>query len=374
MGKVPAPNYIWSPSPNYSAGRQGTPVRKRTFHHVVGSASSAVTKFANSASQTSAHFIVGADRIYCCVDTDNTAWTNGNRVSNLESVTVEHEGDWRNGFRDERVINNSVKLHAWLLDADLYPTSTCNRHRDVAQTACPCDLPVEEIDQKAHALKESYYAPAAPITPEWLANRKTFSPKHMFTQIDGVRMWRLDSTSTPADTRTWPQNADISIAAETTVAGVKYYISEYSTNSNIAAGFKASELADTPYTPPKPSPEVPEWIAHLEDIPNVKMWANKQTFLYDLNTGKPVDGSTVYAAFSTVDDVSAKTVVAGKAYYLTEYSFARRIGRGFLASDLSLTDPTPVIPKEPTVPLSAIEALFAAISKLFSEFIAKWKT
>lgn len=134
-------------SPNYTEGRQGTPVRHITFHHVVGSAQSAINRFLNPAQQVSAHFIVAPDRVICMVNTDDTAWCNGNWSSNLESVTIEHEGDWRNGFRNEATINNSARLVAWL--RTLYPTATPTRHRDIIATACPGDLPVEEIWNKA---------------------------------------------------------------------------------------------------------------------------------------------------------------------------------------------------------------------------------
>lgn len=146
-------------SPNYTPGRAGTPVRHITFHHVVGSAESAISKFQSSASETSAHFVVGHDKVYCCVNTDDTAWTNGNWASNLESVTIEHEGDWRNGFRDDRVIAQSVKLVAWL--RSLYPNATPLRHRDISATACPGDLPVEEIWNKAFNVLN----PPAPTPP-----------------------------------------------------------------------------------------------------------------------------------------------------------------------------------------------------------------
>lgn len=135
------------PSPNYSPGRSGQPVRHITFHHVVGPASSALARFDNPDNQVSAHFVVGANDIWCCVNTDDTAWCNGNWQSNLESVTIEHEGDWRNGFRSDAVINNSARLVAWL--RTLYPTASPMRHRQVIATACPGDLPVEEIWAKA---------------------------------------------------------------------------------------------------------------------------------------------------------------------------------------------------------------------------------
>lgn len=134
-------------SPNKTIGRQGKSVRRITFHHTAATALSAVQKFLNPSSGTSAHFVVAPDKIYCCVDTDDTAWTNGNWASNLESVTIEHHGDWRNGYYNQGVIDQSAILVAWL--RSLYPNATPNRHRDVVGTICPGDFPVEVVWNKA---------------------------------------------------------------------------------------------------------------------------------------------------------------------------------------------------------------------------------
>lgn len=379
MGKVPMPQLVWIPSPNYTAGRQGKPIRKRTFHHVVGSADSAKNKFLIKGG-ISSHFIIGASVIYCMVDTNNTAYTNGNWASNLESVTMEHEGDWRNGFRSEAVINNSVRLNAWLLD--LYPSTTFNRHREVATngTVCPSDLPVEEIEQKARALRDSYYAPTPPPTPEWLKNRKPLTQSVMYAQVDGIRLWNLADTSKPSDTRTFARNTDFAIAGETTVGGVKYYITVYSMKNSVGAGFKASELGATPWTPPPPPTDTrPEWQKNLVDIPNRPMWATRQTQLIDLTTGRPVDGVAPFAQFAKLDDVSAQTVVGDKSFYLTEYSFSKKIGKGFTASDLSMTDPTPVVPPPVVTPpvvdpdRNAIIAFLTMLRDLITNFLGKFK-
>lgn len=254
---VPQPNLIWVPSPNYTEGRQGNSVQNITFHHACSSAESAVSWLANTASQVSAHFVVAPDKIYCMVDTDNTAWTNGNWASNLISVTIEHAGTWLNGFRDEGVIAQSVILNAWLID--LYPNATPNRHRDVCATECPGDFPVEEVWQKAQALRQSIINPApapAPVVvvPEWLKNRV---PQVCTKYIakDGVQLLDL-TTLKAADARVFTQNMKIDVGSKTTVSGKDYFITVYSTGKNIAAGYLGTDLLDQPYSPPIPEPEV----------------------------------------------------------------------------------------------------------------------
>lgn len=250
----PEPNLIniAANGANFMFGRNGTPVRKITYHHVVGPASSAVAKFQQPI-QVSAHFVVDTDKIYCMVNTDDTAYCNGNWASNLESVTIEHAGTWLNGFRDEGVIEQSAKLTAWL--RSLYPNATPNRHRDVMATQCPGDLPVEEIWARASDLLD----PPAPVPapapqPEWLVNRKTFT-KTLYVQVAGARLWNLNDPSQPADTRQFPVNTQIDVGSKTTVGGKDYYITVYSTGKNLSVGYKAEELADKPYSAPvQPTP------------------------------------------------------------------------------------------------------------------------
>lgn len=254
----PQPNLIWIPAnnANFMVGRNGTPVRKIAFHHVVGTAESAVSKFQQPV-QVSAHFIVGHDRIYCMVDTDDTAYCNGNWASNLESVCIEHEGTWLNGFRDEGVIANSANLVAWL--RSLYPSASPIRHRDVMATQCPGDLPVEEIWNRATTLLNPP-APTPPPQAEWLTNRKTY-PKTMYVQVANTQLWNLNNPSVPADGRVFPVNTQISIGSKTTVGAQTFYITEYSTGKNIAAGYREADLSVTPYSqpqqPPAPGPVVP---------------------------------------------------------------------------------------------------------------------
>lgn len=264
-------------SPNYSEGRQGTPVRRIAFHHVVGSAASAVSKFRNAASQTSAHFVVGASKVYCCVDTDNTAWTNGNWASNLESVTIEHEGDWRNGFRDENVLNNSARLVAWL--RTLYPSATPIRHRDVAQTACPGDLPVEEIWNRATNILNPPKPPAPVVLP---AAKLTITDTTTKTVelVKDSQLWDLSFTTWAAAKSVKPlakgERVEINATASHPLGGI-YYIQNYSPAQGINLGVNVKDAqvyvappvvtppVEPPVTPPvtPPTQSLKDWVLAL---------------------------------------------------------------------------------------------------------------
>lgn len=261
----PQPDLQWIPAnaANFMVGRQGTPIRKVTYHHIVGSAASAISKF-QQASQVSAHFIVAPNAIYCMVDTDDTAYCNANWPSNLESVTIEHEGTWLNGFRNEDTINNSARLTAWL--RTLYPSATPNRHRDVYATACPGDLPVEEIWNKASLLLNPP-APLPPPQPEWLKNRTPLVTTK-YANKGNIQLWNLTNPGQPADARTFPLNTKFDIGSQTSVGGQNYFITVYSTGKNVPAGYKASDLSDAPYVEPLP-PVTPPPVVEPPKPPTV---------------------------------------------------------------------------------------------------------
>lgn len=239
-------------SPNYTEGRFGTPVRRIAFHHVVGTAASAVSKFKNSASQTSSHFVVASNKIYCCVDTDNTAWTNGNWDSNLESVTIEHEGDWRFGFRDDGVINQSAILVAWL--RTLYPNATPIRHRDVFSTACPGDLPVEEIWNRATQILNPP-KPPAPITPPAAKLTINDVQNRLVVTTRDASLWDLSFTSwdQAKSIKTLPKGTELEISAIAThPLGGQYYLTEYSYAKGINNGVNVKDCTEKIVEPPAP--------------------------------------------------------------------------------------------------------------------------
>lgn len=249
-------------SPNYSPGRQGTPVRRIAFHHCVGTAESAVAKFANSASQTSSHFVVAPNKVYCCVDTDNTAWTNGNWGSNLESVTIEHAGTWLNGFRDEGVINQSARLVAWL--RTLYPDATPIRHRNVAQTACPGDLPVEEIWNKATEILNPPKPPAPAVPPATPIQINDIQNRIVITNKD-ANLWDLNfnSWAEAKSVKVIPKGTEVEISAIAKhPLGSSYYMTEYSFSKGIKNGINVADCTDKvvvvpPVVPPVDPPVVP---------------------------------------------------------------------------------------------------------------------
>lgn len=83
----------WKGSPNYTAGRSGHRIDHITLHIMAGYLAGTDATFANPAVQTSAHYGIGADgSIHQYVDEKNTAWADGNALSNATGISIEHEG------------------------------------------------------------------------------------------------------------------------------------------------------------------------------------------------------------------------------------------------------------------------------------------
>lgn len=267
---------------NYTQGRNGTPVRKITFHHAVGPLSSIYPTFSNPSRQSSSHFGVGATEIQQYVRLEDTAWTNGNWNSNLESITIEHEGDWRNGFWSEEVINNSAKLVAWL--RTVFPGVTFNRHREVSSgyTLCPADLPVEEIWNRASAIMKDQEAPANP-TPQVNLQLTDIVNRKMVLNKD-ANLWDLTFTTwqTAKSVKTLAKGTQIEVSATARhPLGGLYYLTEYSFSKGVMNGFNSvdcDEIPTPPVPPTPPTPPTPPVPPTPDPYPNwfiqfwVKLW------------------------------------------------------------------------------------------------------
>lgn len=378
MGKVPAPSIQWRGAHpnNFTVGRQGTARDGRnSFHHVVGSAESAVVVFNQSGRGASSHLVI-TDRedvqAFQCVNFNDTAWCDGNWESNLRTISMEHHGDWRNGYNNPRVLENSAWIVAWLREN--YGVTRAIRHRDVSlkSTQCPADLPVEAIWNRSTEIIRQWNQPVTPPTPEWLRNRREIPQKTVYAQAAGFFLRNLNDPSQAADARRFPLNQNFLIKGITSVGGQEYYQTVSSFDANIAGGLKVSEVADTPWAPPvvePPKPTTPAWADSVVDDENRTLYVLRATPLIDLENGHPVmkDGKEVwYSAGDIIENISAHTIVAEVTYQLTEYSFGEvKAGKwqnanGIKSSDLT-TDPeacpvgTPANPSNPPEPVDPPE-------------------
>lgn len=148
------PGAIWKPAAvgNYEVGRHGYGVTRITFHHIVGDAPGAISRFQTGGVGVSAHYVIGSNgQIYQMVDEANTSYCDGNYDSNLRTISIEHAGGVASVPYTDAMYAASAKLVAYLIKK--YPTIIeFKRHRDVIDktrypggTACPGTLNVEGI-------------------------------------------------------------------------------------------------------------------------------------------------------------------------------------------------------------------------------------
>ena len=133
---------------NYSNGRDGHKIRKITIHHMTGvlSAEECGNIFQGSR-KASAHYGVGKNgEIGQYVDETNTAWADGNWISNCESVTIETSnsstgGEWP---VSDITLNSLIKLVADIAKRNnlgkLVKGQNLTWHQMYSATACPRNL------------------------------------------------------------------------------------------------------------------------------------------------------------------------------------------------------------------------------------------
>lgn len=133
---------------NYSNGRDGHKIRKITIHHMAGvlSAEQCGNIFQGNR-KASAHYGVGKDgKIGQYVDETNTAWADGNWISNCESVTIETSNSSTGGNWpvSDITLNSLIKLVADIAKRNnlgkLVKGKNLTWHQMYASTACPRSL------------------------------------------------------------------------------------------------------------------------------------------------------------------------------------------------------------------------------------------
>jgi N-acetylmuramoyl-L-alanine amidase CwlA len=257
----------WYPahSSNQTAGRGGNPVDRITIHHTAANNTTLRYLWADPARNGSSHFFVSDKVIEQYVDLNNTAWTNGNFASNQRAITIEVNGDWRNGYYNQGCLNNLQKLLVELRRH--FPTARLTYHMDesLSSTLCPADLKHKgyalTVWNNAWAILNPTPPPVNPIT------YKAITPKQVILTRD-ANLWNFNFTkwSDAKSVGSYPAGHVIDVVAEATnQLGGKYLMTAYSYNNGAIRatnGFNTADVKDykPPVIPepPKPEPEVPQ--------------------------------------------------------------------------------------------------------------------
>lgn len=160
---------IWKGSPNHYTGRQGYTVTHITLHIMVGYLAGTDATFANSASQSSAHYGIGADgTIHQYVSERDGSYSDANYMSNCSTISIEHEGGMSGAVCTQACIDASARLcadiarrYGWKKLWHDGLRGNVWLHREIPGTdhaACPDlapnGLPFQQVIDKANNLLE----------------------------------------------------------------------------------------------------------------------------------------------------------------------------------------------------------------------------
>lgn len=269
----------WYPahSSNQTAGRGGNSVDRITIHHTAANNTTLRYLWADPARNGSSHFFVSDKAIEQYVDTDNTAWTNGNFASNQKAITIEVNGDWRNGYYNQGALNN---LQSLLVEIRRnYPTTRITYHMDesLSKTLCPADL-----KHKGYALQvwnnaTAILQPKPPTVTSIIY--KAITPKKVMLTRD-ANLWNFNFTKwTDAKAiGSYPKGHVVDVVAEATNAlGAKYYMTAYSYNNGAIRATNGFNVADVKNyvepvipKPPEPEPVNPPVVPTPPPVPPVE--------------------------------------------------------------------------------------------------------
>lgn len=253
--------YPAAPS-NQTAGRGGYSLKYFTVHHSAGWEQTLRYLWADPNRNGSSHFYVSGTVREQYVDTNNTAWCNGNWISNCESVSCETRGDWRNGYYDQATLNNLTEVMYQCLK--LYPGLQLTYHMDVSSTntLCPADLKLKgyaaQCWQNAKNRIAVEQAAANPATP---VNLRIDIPDKKVILIRDSNLWDMSFTSfsNAKAVAALPKGTVIDVAGvyDHPLSKSDYYLSNYSWNKGLNNGINRADCEDyvEPAPVPVPTPE-----------------------------------------------------------------------------------------------------------------------
>lgn len=373
---------------NYSKGRSSNPVRYVTIHHSAGWEATLRYLWADPNRNGSSHFWVGnkPGQIEQYVDTDDTAWTNGNWQSNLQSITIEVRGDWR-GYYDQQTLNNLELLLQQIRKN--YPHADIQYHKDVSDkiTLCPADLKDKGYARSVWDRVTSWLNPPKPPAPS--ITYKKITPKRI-KLIRAANLWNFNFTdwSKAQAVKSYGAGEVVDVVAIAKNAlGGEYYMTAYSYNDGAIRqtnGFNVKDCED--YVPVITLPPTVEekWEAMS---PARKMVTVYDLHVIDLDTMKPV--GDLIKADTPIDLVEKKTVKAGVVYVRSKW--ARDNGKNWGIRLDQMEEVKPDVPREPvpeppidvdpTTPgqgdvvdrLNALEAIVKKIVDFLSSIFSNFK-
>ncbi len=350
---------------NYQAGRGGRSIKYFTVHHTAGFESTLRYLWANANRGASSTFFAGQGYYEQYVDTNDTPYTNGNFVSNQESITCETRGDWR-GYYDQSTLDTLQELMYQCLK--VYPNLILTFHQDVSSvfTECPADLKNRGYanavwnNAKARIARENSPTPTPTPTPSPAITYEKITPKRVEVTKSLANLWDFNFREW-ADARAIKafnlgELIDV-VAIATNARGGRYYMTAYSYNDgNIRStyGINVADVKDYVAPTPIPVPETPTTPAIVfVPLENPrKLRTGRDLRVIDLTTKTEI--GDVIKAGTDVDIVDKTTLTDNKLYFRSKWAQANSKLWGLPADSLVELPTAPEVPVEP-VPETPID-------------------
>lgn len=217
----------------------------------------------------------------------------------------------------------------------------------------------KELAQGFRAANVKEYV-EVPAVAEWIRNLKDITDvKLSVLPAGGTRVINLINLQ-PVNDTIIPKGTQVDIAKETTVGGVKFLISSYSANGNIANGILASDLG-TPVTPPVE--EKPEWLKNLKDIEDKDFWTRSETPVLNIENGDVLERLPI----NTKVRVTHATEILHKDLLVLEGG--KKVIESVYLSDTPIKNPTDDLEQR----VSGLEKLVAYVVQFLKNLFSGFK-
>lgn len=295
------------------------------------------------------HFrIDNSGRIYRARPLDKILYHSGNWKYNQHGIAICVDGYFHqphNQYMTREQYESLWQLVNWLRSGEMYSLAKVRflGHREVSSTACNGDNAFPFVGSyRKHRLLEvpgriKYAFPDRQPSQTMVVWEPMQNQQEWYTVRD-VKVYDLANGSV---VDTIKKGTPIQLRTKTTVDGVVYLRSKWSTSNGKDYGIKRDHMTRTDPTP-QPAPEPPK----LEDPAAVREFdqidtnfvpgifiSNEPVKLYNVHTGEVVkDDFSVGQEFS----ITQKAYSNGRTYLITEYSADRDIDNGLLLDGANL--------------------------------------
>ena len=288
----------------------------------------------NPRSQASCHDVITGtgNRVAVIVDYTNAAWHAGNAQGNATSLGFECDPRCRDS--DYEAVAQDV-AETWRYYGREIPLRP---HNSWKATQCPGNYDLNRIAARARQINAPAPTPTPPAVKE--VARDVYNPTKKFRVTQQCILEGIPNGGKVGD-KVYQAGEVVDIKQKLTMSdGSVWYRTPYSSDKELAQGFRHANLTEVIEAPVQP-----EWIRNLKDITDVKLAVLPAagTKVINLTTGLPVND--VIIPKGTNIDIAKETTIGGKKFYISSYSANANIANGILASDLGVPVVEPPVEK-----------------------------